>query len=160
MVVQVIDMLPYGNQYISKMTTYVPIMHNNGEVVAIQASTIETYILRFQGHIDNPNISTYDKNSYEQFSAREREILFLICNGAAQEHIAKILKIARGTVSSIIHHQLCPKFAIDGSNMKELMKKAIQAGMSRTLPEGLWHPCIIVLNRDLLEDPNLNELER
>lgn len=160
MVIQFIDMLPYGDKYISKMTTYVPVLHHTGEVVAIQASTIETYILRFQGHIDNPNISTYNKVFYEQFSAREREVLFLICNGASQEHIAKILKIARGTVSSIIHHQLCPKFAIAGSNMKELMKKAISAGMSRSLPEGLWHPVVIVLNRELLEDVNLNELGR
>lgn len=157
LIIQFIDMLPYNNQYLSLMTTYTPIIHPNGEVVAIQASTIETYILRFQGHIDNPNISTYDKSFYDQFSAREREILFLICNGASQEHIAKILKITRGTVSAIIHNQLCPKFGISGSNMKELMKQAIHAGMSRSLPEALWHPCIIVLNRELLDDANLTE---
>ena len=155
MVIQFIDMLPYNNQYLSLMTTYTPIIHPNGEVVAIQASTIETYILRFQGHIDNPNISTYDQTFYDQFSTREREILFLICNGASQEHMAKILKIARGTVSAIIHNQLCPKFNLIGSNMKELMKRAIHAGMSRSLPEALWHPCIIVLNRELLDDTNL-----
>ena len=153
--IQFIDMLPYNNQYLSLMTTYTPIIHPNGEVVAIQASTIETYILRFQGHIDNPNISTYDKTFYDQFSTREREILFLICNGASQEHMAKMLKITRGTVSAIIHNQLCPKFGISGSNMKELMKQAIHAGMSRSLPEALWHPCIIVLNRALLDDANL-----
>lgn len=157
LIIQFIDMLPYNNQYLSLMTTYTPITHPNGEVVAIQAATIETYILRFQGHIDNPNISTYDKAFYDQFSTREREVLFLICNGASQEHIAKMLKITRGTVSAIIHNQLCPKFGISGSNMKELMKQAIHAGMSRSLPEALWHPCIIVLNRELLDDANLTE---
>lgn len=157
LIIQFIDMLPYNNQYLSLMTTYTPITHPNGEVVAIQAATIETYILRFQGHIDNPNISTYDKAFYDQFSTREREVLFLICNGASQEHIAKMLKITRGTVSAIIHNQLCPKFGISGSNMKELMKQAIHAGMSRNLPEALWHPCIIVLNRELLDDANLTE---
>lgn len=157
MVIQFIDMLPYNSRYLSLMTTYTPIIHPNGEVVAIQASTIETYILRFQGHIDNPNISTYDEAFYAQFSTREREILFLICNGASQEHIAKLLKIARGTVSAIIHNQLCPKFNLIGSNMKELMKRAIHAGMSRSLPEALWHPCIIVLNRALLDDKNLTD---
>ncbi len=59
-VIQFIDMLPYNNQYVSRMTTYTPILHPNGEVIAIQAATIETYILRFQGHIDNPNTSTYN----------------------------------------------------------------------------------------------------
>lgn len=157
MVIQFIDMMPYNNQYLSLMTTYTPIIHPTGEVAAIQASTIETYILRFQGHIDNPNSSTYDEKFYAQFSTREREILFLICNGASQEHIAKLLKIARGTVSAIIHNQLCPKFNLIGSNMKELMKRAIQAGMSRSLPEALWHPCIIVLNRALLDDKNLTD---
>jgi len=156
-IIQFIDMLPYNNQYLSLMTTYTPIIHPNGEVIAIQASTIETYILRFQGHIDNPNISTYDKSFYDQFSAREREILFLICNGASQEQMAKILKVSRGTISSIIHHQLSPKFGITGSNMKKLMKQAIHAGMSRSLPEALWHPCIIVLNRALLDDANLSD---
>ncbi|MBX9866914.1 MAG: helix-turn-helix transcriptional regulator [Burkholderiales bacterium] len=91
------------------------IIHPNGEVVAIQAAIIETYILRFQGHIDNHNISTYDKSFYDQFSAREREILFLICNGASQEQMAKILKISSGTIYSIIHNQLSPKFDLRNS---------------------------------------------
>ena len=157
-IIQFIDMLPYNNQYISLMTTYTPIIHPNSGVIAIQASTIETYILRFQGHIDNPNISTYDKKFHDQFSTREHEILFLICNGATQEHIAKILKISRGTVSTIIHNQIGPKFGMSGSNIKELMKQAIHAGMSRSLPEALWYPCIIVLNRELLDDINLTDV--
>lgn len=63
--------------------------------------------------------------------------------------MAKILKIARGTVSAITHNQLCHKFNLIDSNMKELMKRVIHTGMSRSLPEALWHPCITMLNRDL-----------
>lgn len=155
MAVKFIDMLPYNGQYVSYMTTYMPITHPNGEVIAIQTSTIETYIIRFQGHIDNPNINTYNQEFYAKFTEREREVLFLICNGASHAHIAELLKIARGTVSAIITNQLCPKFNIPGTNTKMLMLEAIRAGMYRTLPQSLWHPCVINLNKELMDDPNL-----
>ncbi len=71
--------------------------------------------------------------------------------------MAKILKIALGTVSVITHNQLYHKFNLIDSNMKELMKRAIHTGASLSLPEALWHPSIIVLNRDLLNDVNLTD---
>lgn len=160
--IKFIDMLPYDNQLTAYMTTYNPIFHPSGESVAIHSSSIKTYILRFQGHIQHPEKSGFDNmpnnnKSPRQFSQRELEILFLLSNGASQEQIAQILNIARGTVSAIITNQLCPKFSIAGANTKILIQKAIDGGYYRQMPASLWKPCLIVLNEELLDDTNFSQ---
>ncbi len=156
-VVKFIDMLPYDNKFISYITTYFPLVHPNGEVVAIQSSSIKSYILRFQGHIESPNASLQVKELKHNFTNREMEILFLLTNGATQDQIAQVLNISRGTVSAIIGNQICPKFSIAGANTKILVKEAINAGFYRHMPKTLWKPCIIVLNEELLDDPFFKE---
>lgn len=155
--VKLIDMLPYNQEFISYITSYFPIFHPNGEVVAIHSSSVKSYILRFQGHIDKPNLQYDSKLLWSKFTQREQEILFLITNGATQEQISQILNISRSTVSMIIGNQICPKFNIPGANTKILLKEAINAGFYRHMPPSLWKPCIIVLNEDLLDDPMLKE---
>lgn len=159
--VKFIDMLPYNNQLVAYLTTYCPLFHPSGEVIAIHSSSIKTYILRFQGHIQHPEI-TDAKNKFTdktttQFTQRELEILFLLSNGASQEQIAQILGIARGTVSAIITNQLCPKFSIPGANTKLLIREAIDGGYYRQMPLSLWKPCLIVLNEELLDDTNFSQ---
>lgn len=159
--VKFIDMLPYNNQLVAYLTTYCPLFHPSGEVIAIHSSSIKTYILRFQGHIQHPEI-TDAKNKFTdktttQFTQRELEILFLLSNGASQEQIAQILGIARGTVSAIITNQLCPKFSIPGANTKLLIREAIDGGYYRQMPLSLWKPCLIVLNEELLDDTNFGQ---
>ena len=144
-------MLPYNNKFISYITTYFPIVHPNGEVVAIQSLSIKSYFFRFQNYIEDQNTSVRKKPFNQQFTNRELEILFLLTNGATQEQVTQILNISRGTVSAIIGNQICPKFSIVGSNTKILVTEAINAGLYRHMPESLWKPCIIVLNEDLLE---------
>lgn len=153
LVVKFIDMMPYNNQFISYITTYFPIVHSSGEVVAILSTSIKSYILRFQGHWERSDyISEYNEKFMDikdKFSERELEILFLLSNGATQEQIAQILGVTRGTIATAVSNQLCPKFNIAGSNTKLLIRKAIQAGLYRKMPISLWHPCLIILNEDL-----------
>lgn len=156
-VIKLIDMLPYNQEFVSYVTSYFPIFHPNGEVVAIHSSSIKSYILRFQGHIDKPNLQYDSKLLWSKFTRREQEILFLITNGATQEQISQILNISRSTVSMIIGNQICPKFDIPGANTKILLKEAINAGFYRYMPPSLWKPCIIVLNEELLDDPMFKE---
>lgn len=157
-VVKFIDMLPYNERFIIYITSYVPVIHPNGEVIAIHSTSIESYILRFQGHLRKPNLE-YEKKEFKAcFSNRELEVLFLLTNGATQDQIAQILDIARGTVSGLIGNQICPKFNIAGSNTKLLIDAAINAGFYLDMPQSLWKPCVIVLNKELLDDPLLKEI--
>lgn len=148
-VVQFIDMLPYDNKFITYITTYTPIVHSDGTVVGIQSFSVQSYALRFQGHI-YPPVQDYPAE-LERFTNREREILFLLSNGATQDRISQILNISRGTTASIISNQLCPKFNIAGANTRLLMEAAIKSGMYKYIPKSLWKPCLIVLNHDLYE---------
>lgn len=157
-VIQFIDMLPYNGEFTIYLTSYVPVIDRTGEIIAIHATSVESYILRFQGHLRKPNIKVEDKQFKKNFSTRELEILFLLTNGATQEQIAQILNLARTTVSSIIANQICPKFSIIGANTKILIDAAINAGFYLDMPKSLWKPCIIILNEDLLEDPQLKEI--
>lgn len=149
MIVQFIDMLPYDNKFITYITTYTPILHPDGEVIAIQSFSIQSYVLRFQGHISPP--VQHMPSEFDKYTNREREILFLLSNGATQEKISQMLNISRGTTASIISNQLCPKFNIAGANTKLLTDAAIKAGMYKNIPRSLWKPCLIVLNHDLNE---------
>jgi len=159
--VKFIDMLPYNNQLVAYLTTYCPLFHPSGEVIAIHSISIKTYILRFQGHLQDPNTTnSQSKPNHKatcQFTTRELEILFLLSNGASQEQIAQILGIARGTVSAIITNQLCPKFSIPGANTKLLVREAIDGGYYRQMPVSLWRPCLIVLNEELLDNINFSQ---
>ena len=156
-VIKFIDMLPYNQQFVTYITSYFPIIHPNGEVVAIHSSSIKSYVLRFQGHIDKPNLQYDSKLLWSKFTQREQEVLFLITNGATQEQISQILNISRSTVSMIIGNQICPKFNIPGANTKILLKEAINAGFYRYMPQSLWKPCLIILNEELLDDPTFKE---
>jgi hypothetical protein len=157
-VIQFIDMLPYNGKFVIHLTNYAPIIDGSGEVIAINSTSVESYVLRFQGHLRKPNIKVEDKEFKKQFSSRELEILFLLTNGATQEQIAQILNLARTTIATIIANQICPKFSITGANTKMLMDAAINAGFYLDMPKSLWKPCIIILNEDLLEDPHLKEI--
>lgn len=157
-VIKFIDMLPYNGQFIIYITSYMPVIHKSGEVIAIHSSSVDSYILRFQGHLRKPNIKNEDKEFKKLFSNREIEILFLLTNGATQDQIAQILNVARTTVSSTIANQICPKFNIAGANTKMLVDAAINAGFYLDMPKSLWKPCIIILNEELLEHPELKEI--
>ena len=157
-VIQFIDMLPYDGKFVIHLTNYAPIIDGSGEVIAINSTSVESYVLRYQGHLRKPNIKVEDKEFKKQFSSRELEILFLLTNGATQEQIAQILNLARTTIATILANQICPKFSITGTNTKMLMDAAINAGFYLDMPKSLWKPCIIILNEDLLEDPHLKEI--
>lgn len=147
-VIQFIDMLPYNDQFITYITTYTPLLHPDGTVIAIQSFSIQSYVLRFQGHISDPN-SSNQADLKGKFTNRELEILFLLSNGATQDQIAQILNISRGTISAVVSNQLCPKFNIAGANTKLLTEAAINARMYKNIPESLWRPALIILNHDL-----------
>ena len=153
--VQFIDMLPYNNKFLTYITTYAPIFHPNGEIIAIQSYSSESYVLRFQGHISDPH-ETKPSNFRSNFTNRELEILFLLSNGATQEQISQILNISRGTVAAVISNQLCPKFEIAGANTRLLSEAAIKAGMYQHMPQSLWRPVLIILNADLVEEFAVN----
>ncbi len=148
-IVQFIDMLPYNNQFLTYITTYTPIISPDGEVIAIQSFSIQSYVLRFQGHLSPPN-DVLKPDEFNNFTNRELEILFLLSNGATQDQIAQILNISRGTIAAVVSNQLCPKFKIAGANTRLLTESAIKAGMYKHMPQSLWRPCLIVLNYDLL----------
>ena len=151
-VVSFIDLLPYNNQFKSYMTTYTPVFHPNGEVVAIQTYAIEC---RFLGFLEQLNILESNLPSAKKYkpsdklTIREHEVGFLLSNGSTQDQISQILNISRNTVAAIIRNQLCPKFGIPGANTKLLVNALISAGIQRNMPPTIWKPCIIVLEETL-----------
>lgn len=146
-VIKFIDMMPYNNEFVCYLTTYFPIVHPSGEVVAILSSSVRSHLLHYSDHLDDFEVEPFDG----QLSARQHEIMFLLANDVTQEQIAQLLSVTRGTISSVITHQLCPRFSISGTNAKLLAQVARKYGFHRQIPPSLWRPALIVLNDDLQE---------
>ena len=147
-IVSIIDMLPYAGKLTSYLVSYVPIIHQNSEVIGIQTFSVECRFFSFQEHLKQDVFSaskTY--STHDDFTKREIEILFLLAHGVTQDQIAQILEISRSSVATVIT-RLCSKFEISGSNTKILSQAAIKAGIHHQMPESLWKPCIIVLQKD------------
>ncbi len=148
-IIKFIDMLPYGGRQKIFTTSYFPIIHKSGEVIGIHSTSVESSLPRLSLDVLQSDLSLGKNLSKLQLSAREHEILFLLCYGNTQEKISQVLQIARSTVASIIANQLCPKFSIIGSNARLLVAKALSIGIHLDLPATLWRPCIIVSNDEI-----------
>lgn len=143
-IIKFIDMMPYNNQFVCYLTSYFPLVHPDGEVVAILSSSIRSHLLHFQEQIDDLTVERFNG----ELSERQLEIMFLLANDVNQEQTAQMLNVTRGTISSIITHQLCPKFAIPGTNARALSQVARKYGFHRQIPLSLWRPALIILNDD------------
>lgn len=153
-VISFIDLLPYDGKFISYLTTYTPVFHPNGEVIAIQSFAIVNRFLGFTEQFNNfediiGNTKKYVNN--EKLTIREQEIGFLLCNGASQDQIAQFLCISRNTVAAILRNQLCRKFGIEGSNSKLLLAALYSAGIHRSVPESIQKPRVIILEEELAD---------
>ncbi len=150
-VVKFIDMLPYSGKQIVFTTSYTPIIHKSGEVIGIHSTSVESSLPRLPIELLQTNLSLDNNFTKLQLSVRESEILFLLCLGNTQEKIAQALQIARSTVASIIANQLCPKFLINGCNVKLLVARAQSIGFHLDMPATFWKPCIIVSNDEIMK---------
>ena len=162
-IINYIDLLPYGGKFKTYFMTLMPIFHQSGDVVALQSYAVECKFLGFQEQLadllGNPG-KTYS-NVETSFTQREQEIMFLLTYGVTQDQIAQILNVSRGTIGNIISKQLCVKYGISGSNTRLLMQAAIEAGIHQHMPASLIRPCVMVLNAqfediDLISSSNVS----
>ncbi len=159
-VVNFIDLLPYNDQFIAYLITYVPIFHPKGEVIGIQS--FATSIPFFSHHDYLQNILGYNKQTEISKTAvkltnREHEILFLLANLIPPEQMTQILGISRSTIANIIAKQISKKFGLAGSNSKLLTQLAIEQGYHKLIPESLSKPYIIILDEQLAKEINLDK---
>ena len=77
---------------------------------------------------------------------RQNEILFLLSISFAQEEIAIILGITRGTVSSCIA-SLCKKIDISGQNTSGLIEKALKLNLISSIPPSLIKTRVFPIDR-------------
>lgn len=156
-VVNFIDLLPYNDQFIAYLITYVPIFHPKGEVIGIQSFATSIpffshydYLQNILGYSSEKTISKTDV----KLTNREHEILFLLANLIPTEQMTQILGIRRSTISNIIAKQISKKFGLTGSNSKLLTQLAIEQGYHKLVPESLSKPYIIILDEKLAKEIN------
>ncbi len=154
--VTLIDLLPYNNNYATYLSTYFPILHPNGEVVAIETIStcsnifgFQEYLLKMDESVINTSLFHPEDKGEIPFTKREREVLFLLAHNVTQDHIAQILQISRSTVANLIAQRICPKFGIQGANTKLLQRIALEKNYHSEMPQSLWRPSIIILDQEL-----------
>lgn len=148
-----IDLLPYKEQLHGYLTNLIPLFHPSGEVIALLMISnryhlfgINELILLQTSSSELKNENTIRKtNDKVKLSKRQHEILFLLCNGLTQTHIAQVLNISRGTISKTIVSQINPKFH-NPLNSEELIKRAKKLGFHNKMPQSLWNRYVIELN--------------
>jgi len=147
-IINYVDVIPYKNIYEASLVTQFPVFDTNNNVIAIQSLSTPFHLYGIGDYISKLNnckqlaISKAPEISID-LSIRQHEILFLLLVGMSQTEIALILGIKRGTVSTIIGSQLCPKFGIHGSNTKLLLHKAKELNIEDYVPPSLDTPRVI-----------------
>lgn len=161
-----IDFTPYGGIRQPYLVTALPIFGEDVNIVVGVKIVATEYSLYGQNdyfkelsRISHKKDSNQPDNKKNQIIAnnkinlaeRQLEIVYLLTNNFTQSEVAQILNISRGTIASIVSEQICPKFNIAGSSTKILIEKAINLGLNKVMPIGLYKPFIIILNSEISE---------
>lgn len=155
MVVNYIDVIPYKSHYSATIVTHLPIINPiTGNVIATQAIGNNFYLYGIVDYVNNihkeqnlvPLKPFVDKINLSQ---RQHEVLFLLTVGLSQIEIAKVLGITRGSVSSIITHQLSNKLGLLNANTRKMVELAYEMGIDKYIPPSLYRPRVIILDDEI-----------
>lgn len=153
--VNYIDVIPYKSHYSATIVTHIPIINPiTNNVIATQAIGNNFYLY---GIVDYINSIHKEQNLVPlkpfvaniNLSPRQHEVLFLLTVGLSQLEIAKVLGITRGTVSSIITHQLSNKLGLLSTDTLKLVEMACNMGLDKYIPPSLYKPRIIILDDEI-----------
>ena len=153
--VNYIDVIPYKSHYSATIVTHLPIINPiTGNVVATQAIGNNFYLYGIVDYINNIHkeqnlvpLKPFVENI--NLSQRQHEVLFLLTVGLSQIEIAKVLGITRGTVSSIITHQLSNKLGLLNADTRKLVELAYDMGIDKYIPPSLYRPRVIILDDEI-----------
>jgi len=152
-VISFFDVFPYDETFKSHVITYVPLFDTNKEVIGFQSFAHKSRLLCVYEYFINSNGRDESLITSRRLcgglTKREEEILFLLANRFKQDEIAKILKITRSTVATIIANQLCVKFNIPRTNTALLTRIAMDQGYSQYIPKSLFRPFAIPLIEEI-----------
>lgn len=154
-VINYIDVIPYKNHYSATIVTHLPIINPiTDNVVATQAIGNNFYLYGIVDYINNIRkeqnlvpLKPFVENI--NLSQRQHEVLFLLTVGLSQIEIAKVLGITRGTVSSIITHQLSNKLGLVNVDTRKLIELACNMGLDKYIPPSLYRPRVIILDNEI-----------
>ena len=155
--VNFISLIPRDNIFSSRLVSYVPVFHDNGELVALQTYSsncnlfgINEYLTILQEKKLEPvTIKEYDLPI--KLTTRQHEVLFLLVRGLSQRQAADTLNISRGNLAKITVESICPKFDIFDADTSELIDRAIKLGYHKYIPQSLCRPCVIILDNDIID---------
>ncbi len=161
-----ISLVPRHSEFKARLINYMPVFHDNGEVVALQSFASEFSLFGINEYLDilqnkqatHFSILTKESDLPIKFAPRQHEILFLLSIGLSQSNAAQILNISRGALASVVNNVLCPKFGIAGSSTTILVDKAIAMNYHRYIPKSLCKPFILILDQDVLNTYFTEEL--
>jgi DNA-binding CsgD family transcriptional regulator len=124
-----------------------PIMNNLEMVIGVQIVCESFSYIPLENLIFNRDIK-YDLNQLRQFNltAKQHQVLFLLCNSFTQEEIAAILQVTRGTITRMIVDQIALKLGVSVANAYNVVQRAKQLGFQYITPNELFNDSIIILN--------------
>lgn len=153
-----VSLIPRHGEYKPRLMLYLPILHESGEVVAIQSIQTNYCLFNLFKYFDEQNekfslqmVAAKTINFPIHLSKRQHEILFLLTIGQSQRQAAEILNISRGNLARITADDICPKFGIFDGNTTKLIEKAIKMNYRKYMPQTLFYPKIIIVDQNIIE---------
>ena len=156
--VNFILVMPHNSKFILYLLNYIPVFHENGELVAVQQIATEAsffgvaqYLNVLQGgNVSLLRIAAVNQQFPVELSPLQHEIIFLLTIGISQYAVAQILNISRDSIKRIISAQIFPKFDITG-NSDLLIKKAKKMGFHKFIPSSLCKVSVFILDPDIAD---------
>ena len=155
-IISCLDITQYHKDTDPYINTFIPIFSNDKGSIVVGVKMVSS-IFRLFGvydyfkvlHVKPSNLN----NLYStlNLATRQHEILYLLANGFSQIEAAQILNISRGALANIVSEQICPKFNINGSNMKVLIEKAKLMKLDKYMPKSLLKSSVIVFDQDIVD---------
>lgn len=140
----------FNGSFKTYQLTYMPLFKPDGTIFAILSSGKQARYLmprEYFDHICTTKLKSLARkmNLNIKLTDRQHQILYLLIYGLTQEEIAKVLKITRTTVATVIA-RVSDKFGIAGSATKILVQMAIAIGLYKKIPSSLLNPRIIIID--------------
>ena len=148
-VVSYINVMPFIKGTLILQGYHIPVWYPYGKLIGTMTISASNNVFHDTALLRNRVLNKAGsslkskKISLPELTALEYKIVLLLSLGFSQQDVAKLLRLVRGTVASIISERISPKLGIHGSNTKMIVDMLFEIEYFNHMPHDMIPPVLI-----------------